>query len=169
MITTCQPVEQSLLNWAISAYSATSSAPTQLHNHRLLISFISAYSDTQLVSVSRLISACQPVDQDLSASRSAPTKMRDQLRDQRLLSHLVSTCPPLYQHLSDTISAPVSCLMSTCQPVEQRLLSRTNSISQPVDLCLLSTAISAYSAAQSVPVSRLRSTCQPLDQHPSAA
>ena len=35
----------------------------------------------------------------------------------------------------------------------------------PVDLLLLSPAISAYSAAQSVPVSRLRSTCQPVDQH----
>ena len=143
MITTCQPVEQSLLNWAISAYSATSSAPTQLHNHRLLISFISAYSDTQLVSVSRLISACQPVDQDLSASRSAPTKMRDQLRDQRLLSHLVSTCPPLYQHLSDTISAPVSCLITTCKPLKQRLPA-TSSV--PVS-CL----IIAFSAARSAP------------------
>ena len=168
MISTCQPLEQ-LLSATLSAPVSPSISTCQLLDQRPLCCMIRSYTAMWSVTLSLLISACQPVDQDLSASRSAPTKMRDQLRDQRLLSHLVSTCPPLYQHLSDTISAPVSCLMSTCQPVEQRLLSRTNSISQPVDLCLLSTAISAYSAAQSVPVSRLRSTCQPLDQHPSAA
>ena len=40
-----------------------------------------------------------------------------------------------------------------------------NSIFQPVDLCLLSPAVIAYTAARSVLVSRLTSTCQPLDQH----
>ena len=43
-----------------------------------------------------------------------------------------------------------------------------NSIFQPVDLCLLSPAVSAYTAARSVLVSRLTSTCKPLDQHLSA-
>ena len=55
------------------------------------------------------------------------------------------------------------------QQVEECLLSRANCISQPVYLCLLSPAISAYSAARSVPVSRLRSTCQPVDQHLSSS
>ena len=61
------------------------------------------------------------------------------------------------------------CLISTCQQVEECLLSRANCISQPVDLHLLSPAINAYSAARSVPVSRLRSTCHSVDQHLSAS
>ena len=44
-------------------------------------------------------------------------------------------------------------LISTCQQVEECLLSRANCISHPVDLHLLSPAMNAYSAAQSVPVS----------------
>ena len=60
-------------------------------------------------------------------------------------------------------------LISTCQQVEECLLSHKNCISQPVDLRLLSPAIRAYSAARSVPVSRLRSSCQPFDQHLSAS
>ena len=53
-------------------------------------------------------------------------------------------------------------------PRKQRL-NRVNIIFQPVDLCLLSPAVSAYTATRSVLVSRLTSTCQPLDQHLSAA
>ena len=52
---------------------------------------------------------------------------------------------------------------------------RPHELQQPVDLCLLSPTVSAYSAARSVSVSRLRSTvshlistCQPVDQHLSA-
>ena len=51
------------------------------------------------------------------------------------------------------------------QPIEKHRLSHANSIFQPVDLCPLSPAVSAYTAARSVLVSRLTSTCQPLDQH----
>ena len=67
--------------------------------------------------------------------------------------------------LSASLSESVIRLISNCRQVEECLLSRANCISQPVDVHLLSPAISAYSAARSVPVSRLRSTCQPVDQH----
>ena len=59
-------------------------------------------------------------------------------------------------------------LISTCKQVEECLHSRANCKTQPVDLRLLSPAISTYSAAPSVPVSRLRSNCQPVDQHLSS-
>ena len=45
------------------------------------------------------------------------------------------------------------------QPIEKQRLNRMNSIFQPVDLCLLSPAVSVYTAARSVLVSRLTSTC----------
>ena len=51
------------------------------------------------------------------------------------------------------------------QPIAKQRLNRVNIIFQPVDLCLLSPAVSAYTAAWSVLVSRLTSTCQPLDKH----
>ena len=144
-------------------------------------------SAASLATVSQLISNCQPLDYHQSASLSAP------------VSCLISTCKPLKQRLPAVSSVPVSCLIialstagsapsqprdhslsaslsesvirliSTCQQVEECLLSHANCISQPVDLLLLSRAISAYSAARSVPVSRLRSTCQPVDQHLSAS
>ena len=63
-------------------------------------------------------------------------------------------------------------MISTCQQDEECLLSRANCISQPVDLRLLSPAISAYSAVRYVPDSRMGSTVsrlisdhQTLDQH----
>ena len=54
-------------------------------------------------------------------------------------------------------------LISTCQQVEECLLSRANCISQPVDVRVLSPGISAYSAAPSVPASRFISACHVLD------
>ena len=75
--------------------------------------------------------------------------------------------------------APVACclhcrpygvcsLQTTVNPThtvnDKSVFRRANSISQTVDLLLLSPMMSAYSAARSVTVSLLRSTCQPLDQ-----
>ena len=94
--------------------------------------------------------------------------MPSQLRDQRLLSHESSPTQTRNHSLSASLSESVIRLISTCQQVEECLLSHANCITQPVDLRLLSPAISAYSAARLVPVSRLRSTCQPLDQRLSA-
>ena len=136
-----QPHDLCLLNPAISAYSAVRYVP-----------------DSRLRStVSRLISDYQPLDQHLSTILSAP------------VSRLISTCQQLDQHLSAALSAPISCLISPCQHLDQRLklsthpiekqkLKRVNSIFQPVDLCLLSPAVSAYTAARSVLVSRLTSS-----------
>ena len=53
--------------------------------------------------------------------------------------------------------------------MEKQRLNRVNIIFQPVDLCLLSPAVSAYTAARSVLVSRLTSTCQLVDHHLSAS
>ena len=72
-----------------------------------------------------------------------------------LLSRESAPTQPRDHSLSAYLSESVIRLISTCQQVEECLLSRANFISQPVDLHLLSPAISAYSAAQSVPVSRL--------------
>ena len=136
LISTCQQVEECLLSCANCI-----SQPVDL----LLVSpAFSTYSAARSVSVSRLISACQPVDQDLSASRSAPTKMRDQLRDQRLLSRESAPTQPRYHSLSASLSESVIRLISTCQQFEECLLSRANCISQPVDLLLLSPAIIVY-------------------------
>ena len=66
-------------------------------------------------------------------------------------------------------AGPAGGLRSAARRPCHLVFSCTNSISQPVDLLLLSPKISAYSAARSVTVSLLRSTCQPLDQHLSAA
>ena len=88
---------------------------------------------------SRLINACQPLDQRLSAARStsvndfistcqlldqrlsASLSWPNQLRDQRLLNRLISTCQPHYQHLLATESEPVNRLISTCQQLYQHL------------------------------------------------
>ena len=91
--------------------------------------------------------------------------MLSQLRDQRLLSRESAPPQPRDHSLSASLSESVIRLISNCLQVEECLLSRTNCISHPVDLRLLSPAMNAYSAARSVPVSRLRSTWQPLDQH----
>ena len=93
-----------------------------------------------------------PLHQCLSAALSLPS----QLHDQRLLTRELAPTQPCDHSLSASLSESVICLISTCQQVEECLLSRANCISQPVDLRLLSPAISAYSAAQSVPVSRLK-------------
>ena len=95
--------------------------------------------------------------------------MPSQLRDQRLLSRESAPPQPRDHSLSASLTESVIRLISTCQQVEECLLSRAKCISQPVDVHVLSPAISAYSAARSMPVSRLRRTCQPLDQHLSAS
>ena len=113
------------------------------------------------------MSTCQPLYQQLSGPRAAP------------ISSLIINCQPHYQHLLAAVSEPVNRLLCTCQQLDQRLtlstqliekqrLNRVNIIFQPVDLCLLSPAVSAYTAARSELVSRLTSTCQLLDQHLSA-
>ena len=95
--------------------------------------------------------------------------MPSQLRNQRLLSRESAPPQPRDHSLSASLSESVIRLISTCQRVEECLLTRANGITQPVDLRLLRPAINAYSAARSVPVSRLRSTCQPVDQDLSAS
>ena len=81
--------------------------------------------------------------------------MHSQLRDERLLSRESAPTPPRDHSLSAYLLESVIRLVSTCQRVEEGLLSRANCISLPVDLRLLSPAISAYSASRSVPLSRL--------------
>ena len=76
---------------------------------------------------------------------------RSQLRDQRLLSRESAPPQPRDHSVSASLSESVIHLISTCQQDEECLLSRANCISQPVDLRLLSPAISAHSAAKSVP------------------
>ena len=95
--------------------------------------------------------------------------MPSQLRDQCLLSRETAPTQPRDHSLSASLSESVIRLIITCQQVEECLLSRVNCISQPVDLHILSPAISAYSAAQSALVSGLISTFQQLDQRLSAA
>ena len=102
--------------------------------------------------------------------------MHSQLLNQRLLSRESAPTPPRDHSLSAYVLESVIRLVSTCQRVEEGLLSRAICISLPVDLRLLSPAINAYPAARSVPLSRLirafsqlKSTYQPLDQHLSAA
>ena len=63
-----------------------------------------------------------------------------------LVSKFMNSLQPLDYHLSASWSAPVSCMISTCKPLKQRL-----------------------PAASSVPVSRLMSAYQPLDLHLSVA
>ena len=81
--------------------------------------------------------------------------MHSQLRDERLLSRKSAPTPPRDHSLSAYLLESVIRLVSTCQRVEEGLLSRANCISLPVDLRLLSPAISTYSASRSVPLSRL--------------
>ena len=91
--------------------------------------------------------------------------MPSQLRDQRLLSRESGPPQPRDHSLSASLSESVIRLISNSLQVEECLLSRANCISHPVDLCLLSPAVSAYTAARSVLVSRLTSSYTPLDQH----
>ena len=98
--------------------------------------------------------------------------MPSQLQDQRLLIRESAPTQPRDHSLSASFSEPVIRLISTCHQVEECLLSCANCIFQPVDLCLLSPAVSAYTAVRYMPDSRLRSTLsrlisdyQPLDQH----
>ena len=119
-----------------------------------------------------MISTCKPLKQRLPTASSVPVSccsLPSQLRDQRLLRH--ESSPTQTRDHSPSASLPESVihLISTCQRGEECLLSRANCITQPVDLRLLSPAISAYSAVRSVPVSCLRSTCQPVDQDLSAS
>ena len=178
MISTFQPLDQRL---SVARLAPVSQLISNCHP---LVKHLSAALSAP---ISCLISACQHVDQHLSAASLAT------------VSCLISTCKPLKQCVPAASSVPVSCLfiafsaarsaptqprdhslsaslsesvihlISTCQQVEECLLSRANCISQPVDLHLLSPASSTYSAARSVPVSRLRSTFQPVDQHLSAS
>ena len=167
MIRDCQTLDQRLITPSISAYCAARSAPVSrlISDYQPLDQHLST---TLSAPVSRLNSACQPLHQCLSAAGSLPS----QLRDQRLLSRESAPTQPRDHSLSASLSESVIRLISTCQQVEECLLSRVNCISQPGDLCLLSPAISDYSAARSVPVSRLRSTVsqlistsQPVDHH----
>ena len=86
-----------------------------------------------------------------------------QLHDQRILTRELAHTQLCDHSLSASLSESVICLISTFQQVEECLLSRANCISQPVDLRLLSPAISAYSAIRSVPDSHLINDYQPLD------
>ena len=74
-----------------------------------------------------------------------------QLQDQHLLSRESAPTQPRDHSLSASLSESVIRLISTCQQVEECLLSLANCISQPGDLRLLSPAISDYSAARSAP------------------
>ena len=119
-----------------------------------------------------MISTCKPLKQRLPTASSVPVSccsLPSQLRDQRLLRHVSSPTQTRDHSPSASLSESVIHLISTCQRVEECLLSRANCITQSDDLRILSPAMNAYSAARSVPVSRLRSTCQPLDQQLSAA
>ena len=104
--------------------------------------------------ISCWITTCQPLDQRLSAALSSP----NQLRDQRLLSRESAPPQPRDHSLSASLSESVICLISTCQQVEECLLSRANCITQSDDLRLLSPAIS-----------HLISNCQPHVMHLSAS
>ena len=156
MTSTCQPLDQDLSAALSAPISCLISTCQPVDQH------LSAACSAR---VSRLNSACQPLHQCLSAAGSLPS----QLRDQRLVSRESAPTQPRDHSLSASLSESVIRLISTCQQVEECLLSRANCISQPVHLHLLSPAINAYSAARSVPVSRLRSTCHSVDQHLSAS
>ena len=96
LISPCQRVEECLLSRA--------NCITQSDDLSILSPAISAYSAARSVSVSRLRSTCQPVDQHLSAP-------------------LISAYQPLDQHQSTTLSAPVSRWISACQTIEHHLIS----------------------------------------------
>ena len=141
MISTCQPVDQHLRVVSLAPVSQLISTCQQLiSDYQPLDQHLST---TISAPVSRLNSACQPLHQCLSAAGSLPS----QLRNQRLLSHESAPTQPRDHSLSASLSEPVIRLISTCQQVEECLLSCANCISQPVDLRLLSPAISTYSAA----------------------
>ena len=77
--------------------------------------------------------------------------------------------PSVYQKMCSVDPEMLSLLGGQMPSVYFQWQTDHENIIQPVDLRLLSPAISAYSAARSVPVSRLRSTFQPVDQHLSAS
>ena len=136
-----QPHDLCILSPAISAYSVVRYMPDS-RLRSTLSRLISDYqpldqhlSTTLSAPVSRLNSACQPLHQCLSAAGSLPS----QLRDQRLLSRESAPTKPRDHSLSASLSETVIRLISTCQQVEECLLSCANCISQPVDLRLLST------------------------------
>ena len=110
-------------------------------------------------SVIRLISTFQQVEECQLSHANCISQPVDML----LLIPAISA-------YSAARSVPVSRLRSTCQPLDQHLISHTmiiysatRSSPQPLDLCLLSPMTSAYSAMRSVPDSHLINDYQPLD------
>ena len=117
LISDYQPLDQHLLTTLSAPFSRLISA-CQLLDQRL--------SAARSRSVNDLISTCHPLDQRLSATLSLP----NQLRDQRLLSRESAPTQPRDHSLSASLSESVIRLISTCQQVEECLLSRANCISQ---------------------------------------
>ena len=120
-----QPHDLCLLNPAITAYSAVRYVP-----------------DSRLrITVSRLISDHQTLDQHLPTTLSAP------------FSRLINACQPLDQRFSAARSTSVNDFISTCQPLHQRLSAALSSPNQLRDQRLLN---------------RFITTWEPLYQHLSA-